>query len=109
MTGSGRANDDRSPGRLLALVGLLLRRVAREPIAVLGIAPSKRRLIEFLVGGLFMAGVGVINFVWQAHFKQIGYQLNPDFGVGQMLAGSLWVLRRSSWRSSSSGGPCSTC
>ena len=72
---------------------LLLRRVAREPISVLGIAPSKRRLIEFLVGGLFMAGVGVINFVWQAHFKKIGYQLNPDYGLGQMLTGSFWVLR----------------
>ena len=72
---------------------LLLRRVAREPLAVLGIAPSKRRLVEFLVGGLFMAGVGVINFVWQAHFKEIGYQLNPDYGAGQMLAGSFWVLR----------------
>ena len=71
---------------------LLLRGVAREPIAVLGIAPSKRRLVEFLVGGLFMSGVGVVNFVWQAHFKKIGYQLNPDYGVGQMLAGSLWVL-----------------
>lgn len=72
---------------------LLLRRVAREPISVLGIAPSKRRLIELLVGGLFMAGVGVINFVWQAHFKEIGYELNPDYGVGQMLAGSFWVLK----------------
>ena len=28
-----------------------------------------------------MAGVGVINFVWQAHFKEIGYQLNPDCGA----------------------------
>ena len=72
---------------------LLLHKVAREPIAVLGFAPSGRRLIEFLVGGLFMAGVGVINFLWQAHFKKIGYQLNPDYGVGQMLAGSFWVLR----------------
>lgn len=78
---------------VFALSWLLLRRVAREPIAVLGIAPSRRRLIELLVGGLFMSGVGVINFVWQAHFKKIGYRLNPDYGVGQMLAGSLWVLR----------------
>jgi len=72
---------------------LLLRRVAREPITVLGIAPSKRRLVEFLVGGLFMAGVGVVNFLWQAHFKEIGYRLNPDYGAGKMLAGSFWVLK----------------
>ena len=68
-------------------------RIAREPIAVLGIAPSKRRLLELLVGLLFMAGVGVVNFVWQAHFKEIGYQLNPDYGVGEMLVGSFWVLK----------------
>lgn len=71
----------------------LLRRIAREPIAVLGIAPSKRRLAEFLGGMLFMAGVGVVNFAGQAHFKEIGYQLNPDYGVGEMLAGSAWVVR----------------
>ncbi len=78
---------------VFVLSWLLLRRVAREPIAVLGLAPSKRRLVELLVGALFMAGVGVVNFVWQAHFKKIGYQLNPEYGVGQMLAGSFWVLR----------------
>ncbi len=72
---------------------LLLQRIARESIAVLGIAPSKRRLEELLVGVLFMAGVGVINFVGQAYFKKIGYQLNPDYGVGRMLVGSFWVLR----------------
>ena len=78
---------------VFVLSWLLLRFVAHEPIAVLGIAPSKRRLIELLVGALFMAGVGVVNFVWQAHFKRIGYQLNPDYGVGQVLAGSFWVLK----------------
>ncbi|MFG0260484.1 MAG: CPBP family intramembrane glutamic endopeptidase [Phycisphaerales bacterium JB041] len=72
---------------------VLLSRVAREPIAVLGIAPTRRRLEELLVGALFMAGVGVINFVWQAHIDEIGYRLNPDYGAGQMLFGSLWVLR----------------
>lgn len=72
---------------------VLLRGLARESIAVLGIAPTKRRLLELLVGGAFMAGVGVVNFVWQAHFKKIGYELNPDYGVRQLLAGSFWVFR----------------
>ena len=72
---------------------LLLRFVAREPITVLGITPSTRRLKEFLVGGLFMAGMGVLNFLWQAHLKQVAYRLNPDYGVGSMLGGSFWVLK----------------
>ena len=71
----------------------LLAKVAREPLTVLGMAPSKRRLKELLVGGLFMAAVGVINFVWQAHFKQISYQLNLDYGVGALLGGSFWILK----------------
>ena len=72
---------------------LLLGTVAREPISVLGITPSKRRLTEFIVGGLFMATVGVINFTWQAHFKQVGYALNPDYGIGRMVSGSFWILK----------------
>ena len=72
---------------------LLLRRVAREPLSVLGIAPSRRRLVELLVGGLFMAGVGVVNFLGQAHFKEIGYRIDPDYRVGQLLGGSFWVLK----------------
>lgn len=78
---------------LSLLSWLLLRKVAREPIAVLGIVPSRRRFIEFAVGALFMGGVGFINFLWQAHFKKIGYQLNPEYGLGQLLTGSFWVLR----------------
>ena len=75
------------------LTWFVLRVIAHEPVAVLGIAPNPRRLKECLVGLLFMAGIGVVNFTWQAHFKQISYQLNPDYGVGEMLAGSFWVLR----------------
>ena len=72
---------------------LMLRFVAREPITVLGITPSKRRLKEFLIGAAFMAGVGVLNFLWQAHVKQIDYQLNPDYSFGKMLGGAFWVLK----------------
>ncbi len=72
---------------------VLLRTVGRESLTVLGVAPTKRRVTELLLGGLFMAGVGVVNFLWQAHFKQITYELNPDYGVGQMLGGSFWILR----------------
>ena len=72
---------------------VLLAKVAREPISVLGFAPNRRRLGEFLVAGLFMAGVGVVNFLGQAWFKEIGYRLNPDYGLGKMLGASLWVLK----------------
>ncbi len=82
-------------GILVALLvsWLLLRVTVREPITVLGIAPTRSRVKEFLVGLLFMAAIAVINFTWQAHFKQITYQPNGDYGLGQVLAGSFWVLK----------------
>ncbi len=72
---------------------LLLRATVREPLTVLGIVPNQRRIVEFLAGMLFMAVIAVINFTWQAHFKEIGYQLNPDYELSQMLSGSFWILR----------------
>lgn len=94
-----RPADDHAPMILLDLFILflvswyLLRRVAREPLTVLGFTPTKRRLIEFPGCALFMAAVGVVNLVGQAHFKEISYELNPDYGVGKMLGASLWVLK----------------
>lgn len=72
---------------------LLLWKVAGASTTVLGIAPSRRRLVELLIGALFMAGVGVINFLGQAHFKQVSHVLNPDYGVGRILGASFWILR----------------
>ncbi|MBO6523177.1 MAG: CPBP family intramembrane metalloprotease [Balneolaceae bacterium] len=71
---------------------LLLRVVIKEPITVLGIVPNRQRVKECLVGLVFMAGIAVINFIWQAHLKEISYQINPDYGLVQLLGGSLWVL-----------------
>lgn len=81
-------------GTLVALFfsWLLLRVVAREPLAALGIVPTKQRMIELVAGLFFMALIGVINFTWQAHFKEISYQVNPDFDLQQLLGGSFWVL-----------------
>ncbi|MFT5287760.1 MAG: membrane protease YdiL (CAAX protease family) [Planctomycetota bacterium] len=75
------------------LTWIVLRFITHDSIEVLGLAPNRRRFKELFVGMLFMAGIGVINFVWQAHFKEISYQLNSDYGVGEMLAGSGWMLR----------------
>ena len=80
------------------LVGLfiswfLLRVLAKEPLAVLGIVPNKQRVKECLFGMLFMAGIALIDFTWQARFKEITYQLNPDYGISHMLTGSFWVLK----------------
>lgn len=72
---------------------LLLRVVIKEPITVLGIAPNRQRVKECLVGAAFMAGIAVINFTWQAHFKEISYEVNPDYGLVQLLGGSFWVLK----------------
>lgn len=67
--------------------------VSREHITVLGIIPNQRRIKELLIGLFFMALIGVINFVWQAHFKEISYQSNPDFGLAQMLSGVWWTIK----------------
>lgn len=71
----------------------LLRVLVKEPITVLGIVPNRQRLKECLVGLLFMAGIAVINFILQAHFKEISYQINPDYGLVQLLDGSFRVLK----------------
>lgn len=75
------------------LLWLLLRVVIKEPITVLGIVPTQQRLKECLFGFAFMAGLAVINFIWQAHFKGVSYQINPDYGLLQFLGGSFWVIK----------------
>lgn len=77
---------------IFLLSWILLRFLVKEPITVLGIVPNKQRVKECFVGMLFMAAVALINFIWQAQFKEITYQINPDYGIGQMLNGTLWVL-----------------
>ena len=72
---------------------LLLHLVLKEPITVLGIVPSRQRMKECLVGLLCMAGFAVVNFTLQAHFKEISYQINPDYGLLKLLGGSFWVLK----------------
>lgn len=72
---------------------LLFRVTIREPLTMLGIIPNQRRVLEFLAGMLFMAVIAVVNFTWQAHFKEISYQVNPDYGLGQLLGGSFWVFK----------------
>lgn len=72
---------------------LLLRVVIKEPITVLGIVPNRQRVKECIVGMAFMAGIAVFNFTGQAHFKEISYQINPDYGLARLLGGSFWVLK----------------
>ena len=78
---------------VILLSWLLLKKLANEPITVLGIVPSKHRLKEFLIGMLFMAVIAIINFSGQAYFKGVTYALNPDYGIGRMLGGSFWVVQ----------------
>ena len=80
-------------GVVILLTWLLLRYVVREPVAILGIEPTRQRVKELTVGMLFMAVIGVINFTWQAHFKEISYQINPDYGLMDFLWGSFWIFR----------------
>ncbi|MBY6211898.1 CPBP family intramembrane metalloprotease [Microbulbifer agarilyticus] len=77
----------------LLLSWAILHRIAGEPITVLGITPTWKRCGEFLLGMGFMAAVAVINFIWQAHFKQISYTINPEYSLLDSLRGSFWVFR----------------
>ena len=81
-------------GALVSLIlsWLILRFVAKEPLTVLGIVPNKRRLLELGAGMLFMATIAVINFLWQAQVKGVHYEVNPDFGLGQLLGGTYWIF-----------------
>lgn len=72
---------------------LLLWRLRGESITVLGITPSKQRGKEFLLGFSYMAIIAVINFLWQADFKQISYEVNPDYSFVDFLGGSFWIFR----------------
>ena len=78
---------------VILLTWLLLRYVVHEPVSILGIAPTRQRLKELSAGMLFMAIIGVINFTWQAHAKEISYQINPDYGLLDFLWGSFWIFR----------------
>lgn len=60
---------------------------------VLGLNQFQQRAKEFLAGFIFMAIVGVINLSWQADFKQITYEPNPDFGVINFLGSGFWIFK----------------
>ncbi|WP_460803278.1 lysostaphin resistance A-like protein [Microbulbifer agarilyticus] len=52
-----------------------------------------KRCSEFLLGMGFMAALAVINFSWQASFKQITYEINPEYSGLDFFHGSFWVFR----------------
>lgn len=72
---------------------VLLRILALDLVTVLGLKPNRQHIKEGLVALLFMACIAFINFIGQAHFKEISYSVNPDYGIVQMLGGSFWVLK----------------
>mgnify|MGYP005995440469 CR=1 FL=1 len=71
----------------------LLHRLSDESINVLGLTPTRKRLKEFAIGMLFMAFIAMINFVGQAYFKGISYQLNPDYDFLTFLGGTFWIIK----------------
>nr|WP_010131543.1 type II CAAX endopeptidase family protein [Microbulbifer agarilyticus] len=72
---------------------VLLRRLAGESITVLGITPTLKRWGELLLGLGFMAAIAIINFTWQAHFKQVTYVINPEYRLLDFFGGSFWIVR----------------
>ncbi len=71
----------------------LLRFLTGESILVLGITPNRQRLLQCGLAMGFMAVVAVINFVWQADFKQISYSLNPEYSLLAFLGGVFWIVK----------------
>lgn len=80
-------------GVTLLLTWLLLRYVVKQPISILGVAPTRQRFKELIVALLFMATIAALNFIWQAHFKDITYLINHNYGLLDLLGGSFWVFR----------------
>lgn len=77
----------------LTFTWLILRYVVHQPISILGVSPTSRRFKELFVGLFFMATIAAINFIWQAHFKNITYQINHDYSLLDLLSGSFWIFR----------------
>jgi len=42
---------------------------------------------------VFMTIIAVISFTWQAHFKEISYQINPDYRLLDFLGGFFWIVK----------------
>jgi len=78
---------------VILLSWFLLQRIADKPFTVLGILPNRQRLKEFGVGMVFMTIIAVISFTWQAHFKEISYQINPDYRLLDFLGGFFWIVK----------------
>ena len=78
---------------VILLTWLLLRYVVKEPISVLGIAPTGQRLKELGLGVAYMAIIALINFLWQADVKEISYAQNEDYGLYDFLWGTFWIFR----------------
>ncbi|GHF98049.1 CPBP family intramembrane glutamic endopeptidase [Thalassotalea marina] len=78
---------------LLFISWALLKWLVQEPITVLGILPTKTRLLECVLGIVIMGCFAAINFVWQAHFKNIHYQINPSYDWLALLDASYWLFK----------------
>jgi membrane protease YdiL (CAAX protease family) len=72
---------------------LLVRRKNENPLAVLGLRPSRERFKEFLLGAVYMAALAGLNFTWQARLKQVSYEVNPDYEILDFFGGSYWIVR----------------
>jgi membrane protease YdiL (CAAX protease family) len=78
---------------VIIISGLILWFTYREHLSVLGTLPTRRRLNEFALGFLLTAITCSINLLWQAHFKDITYTINPDYGFSKGLMSTFWTIK----------------
>ena len=78
---------------VFALSWVILWLFSKEHITALGIVPNGRRLREFAIGVVLMAAFCTINTLGQAHFQEVRYVLNPDYGFREITFATWWTFK----------------
>ena len=78
---------------VFALSWVILWLFSKEHITALGIVPNGRRLREFVIGVVLMAAFCTINTLGQAHFQEVRYVLNPDYGFREITFATWWTFK----------------
>jgi membrane protease YdiL (CAAX protease family) len=76
----------------LALSWLILWLFARKHLPVLGIVPTKNRLINLLIGFVLAASCCFLYFAVKSFFEKSGWTINKSFTAMAALKSSWWVF-----------------
>ncbi|MGB1042899.1 MAG: lysostaphin resistance A-like protein [Tenacibaculum sp.] len=71
----------------------LLRFIEKKNIDVIGIIPTKKRSIQFIIGFLFITLVCFINILIESWILEINWQLNPSFNYKSIANAFVYHIR----------------